>query len=337
MANQNDVIGTYQPNGQPQATQRLWTDIGGGSVAENVYVAGGTLSFSASIGGWTPNGSYATLAVTNSSANVALPTGSEIVVWNTGNVSAYVNLGGVAVAATTSQIPVQPGSWISLAPGSSGYIAAITASGTTNLTIGAGSGLVTGGGTTSLTGPLPAGSNVIGGITVADGSDVTQGAKADAAYAGSGASTVVGVLKGLYAALVAPLPAGSNTVGAISNTSFGISGTLPAFAATPTVQPAIAAPATLTLATAANFTAYGTVRVQVDSLSGGDAITFAGSVASGGITYPLQQILNTQTGTIASSITANGTYIVLFAGGLYVTPTKTGSASTPTITASASQ
>ena len=102
-------------------------------------------------------------------------------------------------------------------------------------------------------------------------------------------------------------------------------------------QPAIATPATLTLATAANFTAYGSVRVQVDSLSGGDSITFAGSVASGGTTYALQQILNTQTGTIASSITANGVYLILFAGGLYVTPTKTGSASTPTLTASASQ
>ena len=69
----------------------------------------------------------------------------------------------------------------------------------------------------------------------------------------------------------------------------------------------------------------------------GDSITFAGSVASGGTTYALQQILNTQTGTIASSITANGVYLILFAGGLYVTPTKTGSASTPTLTASASQ
>jgi hypothetical protein len=33
-----------------------------------------------------------------------------------------------------------------------------------------------------------------------------------------------------------PLPAGANTIGAISNASFAISGTLPAFAATPTVN-----------------------------------------------------------------------------------------------------
>jgi len=110
MANQTDIITTYQPNGFPQPTQRTWTDIGGGSVAENVYVAGGT---------------------------------------------------------------------------------------------------------TTLTGPLPAGSNVIGGVTVADGSDVTQGAKADAAYAGSGSASVVATLKGLYAACVAATPAGTNIIGSI--------------------------------------------------------------------------------------------------------------------------
>jgi hypothetical protein len=35
---------------------------------------------------------------------------------------------------------------------------------------------------------------------------------------------------------IGPLPAGTNAVGSISNTSFGISGTLPAFGATPTVN-----------------------------------------------------------------------------------------------------
>ena len=55
MANQNDVIGTYRPNGQPQATQRLWTDIGGGSVAENVYVSGGTTSLTGSLPAGTNN------------------------------------------------------------------------------------------------------------------------------------------------------------------------------------------------------------------------------------------------------------------------------------------
>lgn len=44
-----------------------------------------------------------------------------------------------------------------------------------------------------------------GAVTVADGADITQGAKADAAYAGTGAASVVAILKGLYAALVGTL------------------------------------------------------------------------------------------------------------------------------------
>lgn len=37
-----------------------------------------------------------------------------------------------------------------------------------------------------------------GAVTIADGADVTEGAKADAAYAGSGAASVVAILKGVY-------------------------------------------------------------------------------------------------------------------------------------------
>jgi hypothetical protein len=62
-----------------------------------------------------------------------------------------------------------------------------------------------------------------------DGADATEGTKGDAAYAGSGSATVVSILKGIYAALVAlgsPFQAG----GSIGNTSFGA--TLPT---TPTV------------------------------------------------------------------------------------------------------
>lgn len=40
---------------------------------------------------------------------------------------------------------------------------------------------------------------------VPDGSDITQGKKADTAYAGTGSTTVVGALKGIYTALAALL------------------------------------------------------------------------------------------------------------------------------------
>ena len=55
-----------------------------------------------------------------------------------------------------------------------------------------------------------------GAVTIADGADVTQGLKADAAYAGSGSTTTIGALKGLYAAMVAATPAGTNTIGSVN-------------------------------------------------------------------------------------------------------------------------
>ena len=49
--------------------------------------------------------------------------------------------------------------------------------------------------------------------TVMDGWDLTQGSKADAAYTGSGSASVVATLKGIYNATLAPLAAGTNTIG----------------------------------------------------------------------------------------------------------------------------
>ncbi len=104
------------------------------------------------------------------------------------------------------------------------------------------------------------------------------------------------------------------------------------------VQPSVSSASALTLGTPYSFVNYGSVVVQVDSLSGGDTISFAGSVASGGTTYPLQVMsLSGTYGTIASTISATGTYEILGAGKQYVTATKAGTASTPIITASASQ
>lgn len=54
-----------------------------------------------------------------------------------------------------------------------------------------------------------------GAITIADGADIAEGAKADAAYAGSGSASVVALLKGNYNALVAATPAGANVIGKV--------------------------------------------------------------------------------------------------------------------------
>lgn len=61
---------------------------------------------------------------------------------------------------------------------------------------------------------LAAGSNVVGGVTIADGGDTTTGAKADAkATSGTGTYSIVALLKGLLDACLAPTPAGTNNIG----------------------------------------------------------------------------------------------------------------------------
>ena len=52
-----------------------------------------------------------------------------------------------------------------------------------------------------------------------DGAQATIGSKADAAYTGPATASVVSILKGLYAAITAAIPAGTNIIGSISERS----------------------------------------------------------------------------------------------------------------------
>ena len=63
--------------------------------------------------------------------------------------------------------------------------------------------------------PVSASSGALAAGAGTDGWNVTEGAKADAAYAGSGSASIVAALKGIYAALVAATPAGSNIIGKV--------------------------------------------------------------------------------------------------------------------------
>jgi len=172
--------------------------------------------------GFAPAGAYAALAVSTTSANVALPTGATIVVYNTGANAAFLQLGAAGVTATTSGDVVQPGGALALSVGSNAYLAAVTANGATSLNISGGAGLPAGWGGAS------------GGGAVAQGA-AGSSAWLFAPYQGGSA---VGASNGLFvqpgAGSIWTLGPGAATIGAISNTSFGISGTLPAFAATPT-------------------------------------------------------------------------------------------------------
>ena len=68
---------------------------------------------------------------------------------------------------------------------------------------------------TDMIAATPAGANVIGGVTVADGSLTTLGAKADAA-AGTGTVSAMALLKQLHLDMLAATPAGTNNIGVVT-------------------------------------------------------------------------------------------------------------------------
>lgn len=98
-------------------------------------------TISASLGSFAPTGN-ASLSVTTSSARVAFGSvDTSMVVQNTGSATAYVKTGDVTVTAATTDTPIPAGASYAFNTGGSGYIAAITASGSTSLRITTGTGL----------------------------------------------------------------------------------------------------------------------------------------------------------------------------------------------------
>lgn len=139
------VVSTCGTPGQTLNAGMVWymTVDTTGAMCANVSVTA-----TASISGYAPGGSYATpLSVTTAAgARVALPGGAVVVVYNTGTVPAYVQLGNSSVQAAVSNDVIQPNSWIAFTVGSNTYLSGITASGSTTLNISGGTGLPTGAG-----------------------------------------------------------------------------------------------------------------------------------------------------------------------------------------------
>ena len=172
-------------------------------------------SFSASLTGFQPTPSYASLSVGATSNRVALPSGTVVVVYNTGANAAYVTIGGASVTATTSDDFVPAGGWMAFSVGSSTYLAGIETAGASTLNLSGGSGLPTGaccsasGGSGSnasvgATGSAVPSSATLGGMSVGgtmtallgtsnglkvDGSAVTQAVSAASLPLPSGAAT----------------------------------------------------------------------------------------------------------------------------------------------------
>jgi hypothetical protein len=126
---------------------------------------------------FSPTGGVA-LSVSNSSSRVAFATpGPTALIINTGSNAAYLNFGGSGVTATTSGYLLNPGCSVAYDVSGQGYVAAITASSTTTLSVYTGSGLPT----LPPSGCTSSGGGGGGSVTIADGADVAEGATTDAA------------------------------------------------------------------------------------------------------------------------------------------------------------
>ena len=93
-------------------------------------------------------GATASLSVTSSTGNVAIPAGSasenSVLIQNDGTAEVFVKLGSSAVTAATTDFPLQAGASVSTYVGASTNVAAITSTGASTLRVtrtnGAGSG-----------------------------------------------------------------------------------------------------------------------------------------------------------------------------------------------------
>ena len=236
---------TYQDTGGTAVPAFVPVAPGVGPIGTTAHPMQVTGILSASFSGFTPTPAYAQLTVGASSARVALPSGTVVIVYNTGANAAFVTLGNGSVVATTAGDVVQPNSWLAFTVGAATNLAAIETAGATTLNISGGAGLPTG-----------AGGGSGGGGSVPTGSAGAPSASVVTVQGPTSGGTAVPI-----SAASLPLPSGAMPS---SGGSVGISGTLPAFAATPTVNLGTIGSA----ATAANQTAGNTALSTINTTLG---------------------------------------------------------------------
>jgi hypothetical protein len=183
-------------------------------------------TFSASISSFQPTPSYAQLSVGATSTSVALPSGTVVIVYNTGANAAYVTLGNSSVTATASDDVIPAGGWMAFTSGPNSNLAAIETAGTTSLNLSGGTGLPTGAG----------GGGGGGGGSNASVGSTGSAAPGSATYSGMliGGGNMVGASGSAWGAA----PTGLNVLGVNANV---LSSALPLGAATAANQEVTAA------------------------------------------------------------------------------------------------
>jgi hypothetical protein len=145
------------------------------------------------------------ISVTTASSTATLPTGAVVVASNAGTTNvAYCALGATA---STTDVPIQPGSWFAFSTIGNTQISCITSTGTTTVNTVGGSGVPVGAGGGG------GGGGGGGAITVADGADTALGSTTDAPCSlplSATACTQIGATKALVNIANSPVPFPNN-------------------------------------------------------------------------------------------------------------------------------
>ena len=239
-------------------------------------------SFSASLSGFQPTPAYATLSVGASSSRVALPSGTVVVVYNTGSNVAYVTLGGSSVTATTSNDVVPAGGWMAFTVGPNTFLAAIESAGATTLTLSGGSGLPTG-----------ASGGGGGGGSGSNASVGSTGSTAPGSATYNGMLVTGGNMVGASGSAWGSAPTGLNVLGVNADV---LSSALPTGAATAANQEVTPAGASATSAQAVQGVTGGVPMPTTGANTGGSLTT----IIQAGVSVPINISTATTTQLVAA-------------------------------------
>jgi hypothetical protein len=220
-------------------------------------------SFTASLSGFQPTPAYVQLSVGATSSRVALPSGTVIIVYNTGANAAYVTLGNSSATATASNDVIPAGGWMAFTVGPNTFLAAVETAGVTSLNISGGAGLPTG--------ASGGGSGGGGGGSNASVGSTGSSAPGSATYSGMliGGGNMVGASGSAWGSA----PTGLNVLGVNADV---LSSALPAGAATAANQEVTAAGTSATSAQA------------VQGVTGGVPLPTNGANTGGNLTSIIQ-------------------------------------------------
>jgi hypothetical protein len=236
----------------------------------------GTLT--STVGGFQPTPAYAQLAVGATSSRVPLPSGTVVIIYNTGANPAYVTIGNSSVTATVGNDVIPAGGWMAFTVNPNSFLAAIETAGTTSLNISGGVGLPTGAG-----GGGGGGSNAsIGAI----------GSPAPGSATYSGVLVPGGNMVGASGSTWGSAPTGLNVLGVNADV---LSSALPAGAATAANQEVTAAGTSATSAQAVQGVTGG-VPMPTNSANTGGNLT---SIIQAGASVPINITSATTTQLVA--------------------------------------